>query len=67
MALARLQTAGVICIERFVDFPQMGRFTLRDEGKHDDLMNERYNGRMKGMDEWMDGRTDGWMDGRTDR
>jgi len=26
-------SAGVICIEAFKDFPQMGRFTLRDEGK----------------------------------
>ena len=33
MAIAELQTTGVICIEKFSDFPQMGRFTLRDEGK----------------------------------
>jgi peptide chain release factor subunit 3 len=26
-------SGGVICIEAFKDFPQMGRFTLRDEGK----------------------------------
>ncbi|XP_045211705.1 eukaryotic peptide chain release factor GTP-binding subunit ERF3A-like [Mercenaria mercenaria] len=25
--------AGVICMETFSDFPQMGRFTLRDEGR----------------------------------
>ncbi|XP_076448207.1 eukaryotic peptide chain release factor GTP-binding subunit ERF3A-like [Babylonia areolata] len=25
--------AGMICLETFKDFPQMGRFTLRDEGK----------------------------------
>ncbi|WAQ95220.1 ERF3A-like protein [Mya arenaria] len=25
--------AGVICLETFDDFPQMGRFTLRDEGR----------------------------------
>jgi peptide chain release factor subunit 3 len=25
--------AGTICIERFKDFPQLGRFTLRDEGR----------------------------------
>lgn len=24
---------GMICMETFKDFPQMGRFTLRDEGK----------------------------------
>ena len=33
VAIAELQTTGVICIEKFSDFPQMGRFTLRDEGK----------------------------------
>lgn len=33
VAIARLQTTGVVCIEKFSDFPQMGRFTLRDEGK----------------------------------
>ena len=32
VAIARLQTTGVVCIEKFADFPQMGRFTLRDEG-----------------------------------
>ena len=32
MVIARLQTAGVICLESFKDFPQMARFTLRDEG-----------------------------------
>jgi len=32
VAIARLQTTGVVCIEKFTDFPQMGRFTLRDEG-----------------------------------
>lgn len=31
--IARLQTSGAICIESFKTFPQMGRFTLRDEGK----------------------------------
>ena len=34
MAIARLQTTGVVCIEKFSDFPQMGRFTLRDEGEN---------------------------------
>ncbi|KAJ7340250.1 Eukaryotic peptide chain release factor GTP-binding subunit ERF3A [Desmophyllum pertusum] len=33
IAIARLQTTGVVCIEKFADFQQMGRFTLRDEGK----------------------------------
>ncbi|GBG87452.1 hypothetical protein CBR_g45510 [Chara braunii] len=29
----RIQVAQVICVELFKDFPQLGRFTLRDEGK----------------------------------
>nr|XP_044995765.1 eukaryotic peptide chain release factor GTP-binding subunit ERF3B [Jaculus jaculus] len=33
VCIARLRTAGTICMETFKDFPQMGRFTLRDEGK----------------------------------
>ncbi|XP_077862239.1 eukaryotic peptide chain release factor GTP-binding subunit ERF3A-like isoform X2 [Saccoglossus kowalevskii] len=33
IVIARLETSGVICMETFKDFPQMGRFTLRDEGK----------------------------------
>ncbi|PVU93236.1 hypothetical protein BB561_003381 [Smittium simulii] len=31
--IARLTTNEPICIEKFSDFPQLGRFTLRDEGK----------------------------------
>ncbi|XP_002129073.3 eukaryotic peptide chain release factor GTP-binding subunit ERF3A-like [Ciona intestinalis] len=31
--IARLQTQGPVCIESFKNFPQMGRFTLRDEGR----------------------------------
>ncbi|KAH8105024.1 eukaryotic polypeptide chain release factor 3 [Phellopilus nigrolimitatus] len=31
--VALIETAAPICIERFVDHPQMGRFTLRDEGR----------------------------------
>ncbi|KAG2226831.1 hypothetical protein INT45_005796 [Circinella minor] len=31
--IARVETAGPICIERFEEYPQLGRFTLRDEGK----------------------------------
>lgn len=32
VVIATLQTAGVICLETFKEFPQMARFTLRDEG-----------------------------------
>ena len=32
VCIARLRAAGTICLETFKDFPQMGRFTLRDEG-----------------------------------
>ncbi|KAJ0058455.1 hypothetical protein NL108_014639, partial [Boleophthalmus pectinirostris] len=31
VCIARLRAAGTICLETFKDFPQMGRFTLRDE------------------------------------
>ena len=31
--IARLQTAGVICLETFKEFAAMARFTLRDEGE----------------------------------
>uniref|UniRef100_A0A3B5MB79 Tr-type G domain-containing protein n=1 Tax=Xiphophorus couchianus TaxID=32473 RepID=A0A3B5MB79_9TELE len=37
VCIARLRTAGTICLETFKDFPQMGRFTLRDEGRPDAL------------------------------
>ncbi|KAK0173733.1 hypothetical protein PV328_006884 [Microctonus aethiopoides] len=33
IAIMRIECAGVICLERFKLFPQMGRFTLRDENK----------------------------------
>uniref|UniRef100_A0A1B6CYS3 Eukaryotic peptide chain release factor GTP-binding subunit n=1 Tax=Clastoptera arizonana TaxID=38151 RepID=A0A1B6CYS3_9HEMI len=33
VAIMRIECAGVICLEPFKYFPQMGRFTLRDEGK----------------------------------
>ncbi|XP_022103352.1 eukaryotic peptide chain release factor GTP-binding subunit ERF3A-like [Acanthaster planci] len=33
VAIARFECAGVLCMETFNDFQQMGRFTLRDEGK----------------------------------
>lgn len=33
IGIARFQVnAGMICMETFSEFPQMGRFTLRDEG-----------------------------------
>ena len=34
VAIMRLECAGVVCMEPFKEFPQMGRFTLRDEGEH---------------------------------
>ncbi|XP_024515754.1 eukaryotic peptide chain release factor GTP-binding subunit ERF3A isoform X3 [Selaginella moellendorffii] len=33
VVVVRIQVPAPICIEKFQDFPQMGRFTLRDEGK----------------------------------
>lgn len=38
--IARLKvtgTAGSVCVERFEDYPQMGRFTLRDQVRADAL------------------------------
>ena len=29
----RIQVSQPICVELFKEFPQLGRFTLRDEGK----------------------------------
>jgi len=31
--IALVETAGLVCVEKFTDYPQLGRFTLRDEGK----------------------------------
>ncbi|ORZ21546.1 P-loop containing nucleoside triphosphate hydrolase protein [Absidia repens] len=31
--IARIETSGPMCVETFDDYPQLGRFTLRDEGK----------------------------------
>ncbi|KAK0190772.1 P-loop containing nucleoside triphosphate hydrolase protein [Armillaria mellea] len=31
--VALIETTLPVCVERFVDYPQLGRFTLRDEGK----------------------------------
>lgn len=33
ICIARFEANGVLCMETFKDHPQMGRFTLRDEGK----------------------------------
>lgn len=31
--IALIELAGPVCVERFKDYPQLGRFTLRDEGR----------------------------------
>ena len=31
--VALIETTQPICVERFADYPQLGRFTLRDEGR----------------------------------
>nr|ACR33853.1 unknown [Zea mays] len=33
IVVCRIQVNNLICIEKFSDFPQLGRFTLRTEGK----------------------------------
>lgn len=33
VAIMRIECSGLICLEEFKTFPQMGRFTLRDESK----------------------------------
>lgn len=33
VVIMRLESAGAICLEVFKKFPQLGRFTLRDEGE----------------------------------
>jgi len=33
IVMVRIAVAGAVLIERFSDVPQLGRFTLRDEGK----------------------------------
>ncbi|KAI4347233.1 hypothetical protein L6164_008062 [Bauhinia variegata] len=33
VVVCRIQVTNMICIEKFSDFPQLGRFTLRTEGK----------------------------------
>ena len=34
VAIMRIECSGVICLEQFKLFPQMGRFTLRDESEY---------------------------------
>ena len=31
--VALIETSQPICLERFADYPQLGRFTVRDEGR----------------------------------
>lgn len=31
--VALIETTAPVCVEKFSDHPQLGRFTLRDEGK----------------------------------
>ncbi|KAF6762643.1 eukaryotic polypeptide chain release factor 3 [Ephemerocybe angulata] len=31
--VALIETTAPVCVEKFTDYPQLGRFTLRDEGK----------------------------------
>ncbi len=33
IAIVRFSSEDVICMETFKDYPQLGRFTLRDEGR----------------------------------
>ena len=33
VAIVRIETSASICLETYDDYPQLGRFTLRDEGK----------------------------------
>jgi peptide chain release factor subunit 3 len=40
VAIMRLECSGVVCMEPFKSFPQMGRFTLRDEGKK--ILTQKY-------------------------
>lgn len=31
--IAKVETTAPICLETYKEYPQLGRFTLRDEGK----------------------------------
>ncbi|PQQ15527.1 eukaryotic peptide chain release factor GTP-binding subunit ERF3A isoform X1 [Prunus yedoensis var. nudiflora] len=33
VVVCKIQVNNLICVEKFADFPQLGRFTLRTEGK----------------------------------
>jgi peptide chain release factor subunit 3 len=39
--VALIETTAPICVERFIDYPQLGRFTLRDEGTALPLLKSR--------------------------
>uniref|UniRef100_A0A2H8TT81 Eukaryotic peptide chain release factor GTP-binding subunit ERF3A n=1 Tax=Melanaphis sacchari TaxID=742174 RepID=A0A2H8TT81_9HEMI len=38
VVIMRLECSGVVCLEEFKLFPQMGRFTLRDEGLYSEYL-----------------------------
>ena len=40
--VALIEATAPICVERFVDYPQLGRFTLRDEGTNLTLFGGRF-------------------------
>lgn len=45
VAIMRIECSGLICLEQFKLFPQMGRFTLRDESEYyfyDDMFSFLY-------------------------
>lgn len=50
--IARLQViggAGSVCVERFEDYPQMGRFTLRDQVSYDPTLLVPFPGLLTGV------------------
>ena len=44
IAIVRFQSDDVICMETFKDHPQLGRFTLRDEGRRNKFIFYYYFG-----------------------
>ena len=38
--VALIETPAPVCVEKFADYPQLGRFTLRDEGRSKNLLGE---------------------------
>lgn len=44
VAIMRIECSGLICLEEFKRFPQMGRFTLRDESKSIHNFENYFNG-----------------------